>query len=37
MLTHSMLKDIHIFNTRFVNKIKNKGTNRAFKKLRLVV
>jgi hypothetical protein len=28
---------IHIFNSRFVNKIKHPGTNKAFEKSRLVV
>ncbi|RFU28088.1 hypothetical protein B7463_g8249, partial [Scytalidium lignicola] len=29
--------DIHIFNTRFMDEIKNKGTEKAFEKSRLVV
>jgi len=28
---------IRIFNSRFVNEIKHLGTNKAFKKLRLVI
>ena len=28
---------VHIFNLRFINKIKHPSTNKAFKKLRLVV
>ena len=32
-----MLKGVRLFNSRFVDKIKNKGTDKAFKKSRLVV
>jgi len=32
-----MLKGVRLFNLRFINKIKNKGTDKAFKKSRLVV
>jgi len=28
---------VYIFNLRFINKIKHLGTNKAFKKLRLVI
>jgi len=28
---------VRIFNLRFINKIKHPGTNKAFKKLRLVI
>jgi hypothetical protein len=28
---------VHIFNSRFVNKIKHPGTNKAFEKSRLVI
>jgi hypothetical protein len=28
---------VHIFNSRFVDEIKNKGTDKELKKLRLVV
>ena len=30
---HNMPKGVRLFNLRFINKIKNKGTNKAFKKL----
>ena len=32
-----VLQDIYIFNSRFINKIKYSSTNKAFKKLRLIV
>ena len=32
-----MLKGVRPFNLQFINKIKNKGTNKAFKKLQLVI
>jgi hypothetical protein len=32
-----VLKGIRIFNSRFVNKVKNKGTKNKLKKLRLIV
>ena len=32
-----MLKGVRHFNLQFINKIKNKGTNKAFKKSRLVI
>jgi len=32
-----MPKGVRLFNLRFINEIKNKGTNKAFKKLQLVV
>jgi hypothetical protein len=32
----NILERIYIFNSRFVDKIKNKGTNTIYKKLRLV-
>ena len=28
---------VYIFNSRFINKIKHPSTNKAFKKLRLVI
>jgi len=28
---------VYIFNLRFVNEIKHLGTNKAFKKLRLII
>jgi len=28
---------VRIFNSRFINEIKHLGTNKAFKKLRLIV
>jgi len=28
---------VHIFNSRFINKIKHPSTNKAFEKLRLVI
>ena len=34
---YDMLKGVRLFNLWFVNKIKNKGTNKAFKKSRLVI
>ena len=37
ILPSNVPRDIYIFNIYFINKIKNKGTNRAFKKLRLVI
>jgi hypothetical protein len=33
----NVLKGIRIFNSRFINKVKNKGTKKAFMKLRLMV
>jgi hypothetical protein len=30
-------KGIHIFNARFVDEVKNKGTDKAFEKSRLIV
>jgi len=35
--TADVLKGVRIFNFRFVNEIKNAGTDKAFKKSRLVV
>jgi len=32
-----ILQGVQLFNSRFVNKIKNKGTNKAFKKSQLVI
>ena len=32
-----ILKGVRIFNSRFVDKVKNIGTNKAFEKLQLVV
>jgi hypothetical protein len=36
-VAHKVPEGIRIFNSRFVNKVKNKGTDKAFMKLRLVV
>ena len=33
----NVLEGIRIFNSRFVNKIKNTKTNKAFKKSRLII
>ena len=33
----NMLKGVKLFNLQFINKIKNKGTNKAFKKLQLII
>jgi ethanolamine utilization protein EutP (predicted NTPase) len=30
-------QDIRIFNSRFVNKLRNQGTNKIFKKSRLII
>ena len=30
-------QDIRIFNSRFINKIKNSGTNKAYEKSHLVI
>ena len=32
-----MLKGVRLFNLWFINKIKNKGTDKAFKKLQLII
>ena len=32
-----MLKGVKLFNLQFINKIKNKGTNKAFKKSQLII
>ena len=32
-----MLKGVKLFNLQFINKIKNKGINKAFKKSRLII
>ena len=32
-----MLKGVRLFNSQFINKIKNKGINKAFKKSQLVI
>ena len=34
---YNILKGVRLFNLRFINKIKNKGTNKAFKKLQLII
>ena len=34
---NNILDNIYIFNSRFINKVKNKGINKAFTKLRLMV
>ena len=36
-LIYQVLKGIYIFNLRFIDKIKQKGTKKAFLKSRLVV
>ncbi len=30
---YNILKRVRLFNLQFINKVKNKGTNKAFKKL----
>ncbi|OCK92436.1 uncharacterized protein K441DRAFT_570137, partial [Cenococcum geophilum 1.58] len=35
--TVDVLKGVRIFNSQFINKIKNAGTDKAFKKFRLVI
>ena len=32
-----MLKGVRLFNLQFIDKIKNKGTDKAFKKLQLII
>ena len=32
-----MPKGVRLFNSRFIDKIKNKGTNKAFKKSQLII
>ena len=32
-----ILQGVYIFNSRFINKIKHPNTNKAFKKLRLII
>ena len=32
-----MPKGVRLFNSQFINKIKNKGTNKAFRKLQLII
>ena len=32
-----MQKGVRLFNLRFINKIKNKGTDKAFKKSQLII
>ena len=36
-MVSDVLKGIRIFNFRFIDKVKNKGTKKAFTKFRLVV
>jgi hypothetical protein len=36
-VANDILKGVHIFNFRFINEVKNKGTKKAFIKLRLVI
>jgi len=36
-VVNSVLEYTRIFNLHFINKVKHAGTNRAFKKLRLVM
>ena len=37
IIERDVLQGVHIFNLCFINKIKHPGTNKAFKKLRLVI
>ena len=37
IIERDVLQGVYIFNSCFVNKIKHPGTNKAFKKLRLVI
>jgi hypothetical protein len=37
IIVKDVLQGVYIFNSRFVNKIKHPGTNKAFKKSRLVI
>ena len=34
---YNILKRVRFFNLQFINKVKNKGTNKAFKKLQLII
>ena len=34
---YNIPKGVRLFNLRFINKIKNKGTDKAFKKSRLII
>ncbi|OCK96815.1 uncharacterized protein K441DRAFT_550932, partial [Cenococcum geophilum 1.58] len=34
---YNIPKGVKLFNLRFVNEIKNKGTDKAFKKLQLII
>ena len=34
---YNILKRVRLFNLQFINKVKNKGTNKAFKKLQLII
>ena len=36
-VVYDVLKGVRIFNSRFVDEVKNKGTEKAFMKSRLVV
>jgi hypothetical protein len=36
-VANDVLKGVRIFNFRFVDEVKNKGTKKAFTKLRLVI
>jgi len=37
IIERDVLQGVCIFNLRFINKIKHPGTNKAFKKLRLII
>ena len=34
---YNILKGVKLFNLQFINKIKNKGTDKAFKKSQLII
>jgi len=36
-VANDVLKGVRIFNSKFVDKVKNKGTKKAFTKSRLVI
>ena len=36
-MANNVLKGVRIFNSKFVDKVKNKGTKKAFAKSRLIV
>ena len=37
IIERDVLQGVRIFNLRFINKIKHPSTNKAFKKLRLII